>query len=270
MPTLLFRYFGSHAFESLKNGELMASRIEWLNDPLEFKYHVTGTMTDRKCLTLICRFSKKPKSYWESRPAQLEAERAKVRKHHQGFAEAAKSLKLGKDYRVICFSSSTVSKKNEILLWSHYANKHAGVRIGFTFPANLRDPFRLYKVKYRKQRVPLDATKGADGIAQIKKAFRECQYRKSTSWKYESEHRGIAHLTKVKRGVQRRVRGRLELLVKIEPTWVQRVDFGLNCPEKVKTRIVDLLKQQRYLHVSCHEAKPHESAYALMYSSVKK
>lgn len=268
MPTLLYRYFGSHAFESLRDGELMASRIKRLNDPLEFKYHVTGTMTDRKCLALICRFPKKPKSYWESRPTQLEGERAKVRKHYQGFAEAAKSenLRLEKDYRVVCFSSSTVSKRNEILLWSHYAKKHTGVRIGFTFPAKLSDPFRLYKVKYRKQRVPLDATKGADGIAHMKKVFEECQYRKSTAWRYESEYRWIAHLSAAQSPEKRRVEGR-KLFVKIEPGWVQSVDFGLNCPAKEKARIIDLLRQC-YPHVKCREAKPHKSAYALTFTSV--
>lgn len=266
MPTLLYRYFGSHAFKSLRDCELMTSRIGKLNDPLDFKYRVTGTMTDRKCLALICRFSKKPKSYWESRPSQLEVERSKVRKYHQSFAEAAKPENLERGYRVVCFSSSTVTKRNEILLWSHYANKHRGVRIGFTFPANLRDPFQLYKVKYRKQRLPLDATKGADGIAQIEKVFRECQYRKSTAWSYESEHRGIAHLSAARSPEKRRVEGR-KLFVKIEPGWVQSVDFGLNCPAKEKARIIDLLKRC-YPHVKCREAKPHKSAYALTFTPV--
>lgn len=251
----------------------MASRIVRLNDPLEFKYRVTGTMTDSRSLALIIRLSKKPKSYWESHPAQLEAERKELRRRQQSFAEAAKpeNLRIEKGYRVVCFSSSTVSKRNEILLWSHYANKHTGVRIGFTFPANLRDPFRLYKVKYRKQRVPLDATKGADGIVHMKKVFEECQYRKSSAWKYEREYRGISHLTMVKRGEQRRVRvmgrRRQELFVKIEPSWVQSVDLGLNCPAKERSRIIALLKV-RYPHVSCREAKPHKSAYELVLTSV--
>lgn len=273
MPKLLFRYFGSHAFESLRDCELMTSRIERLNDPLEFKYRVTGTMTHRRCLALICRFSKKPKSYWRNNPAQLEAEIAELRKCQRGFAEAAEpeKLKLSRDYRVVCFSSATVSKKSEILLWSHYANKHAGVRIGFTFPANLRDPFRLYKVKYRKLRVQLDATIGADGIDHMKKVFEECQYRKSSAWNYECEYRGISHLTEVKGREQRRIKvmgdRRWELFLKIDPSWVRYVDFGLNCPKKEKSRLIKLLKHD-YPHVICRQAKPHESAYALTYDPI--
>jgi hypothetical protein len=42
---LLHRYFGSHAFETLKRAELKTSRISAFNDPFEFLYVYASNMT---------------------------------------------------------------------------------------------------------------------------------------------------------------------------------------------------------------------------------
>jgi hypothetical protein len=42
---LLHRYFGSHAFETLKEAKLKTSRISGFNDPFEFLINTTGKMT---------------------------------------------------------------------------------------------------------------------------------------------------------------------------------------------------------------------------------
>ena len=43
---LLHRYFGSHAFETLKDRKLKTSRLSDFNDPFEFMFVYTSSMTD--------------------------------------------------------------------------------------------------------------------------------------------------------------------------------------------------------------------------------
>jgi hypothetical protein len=45
---LLFRYFGSHALETLQDNLLKAATISSLNDPFELLYRLAGTMTVAK------------------------------------------------------------------------------------------------------------------------------------------------------------------------------------------------------------------------------
>ena len=45
---LLFRYFGSHALETLQDCHLKAATVSSLNDPFELLYQLTGTMTMAK------------------------------------------------------------------------------------------------------------------------------------------------------------------------------------------------------------------------------
>jgi hypothetical protein len=50
---LLHRYFGLHAFETLKEARLKTSRISSFNDPFEFLYVAAGEMTAAKARKII-------------------------------------------------------------------------------------------------------------------------------------------------------------------------------------------------------------------------
>src|ERR1700733_13708516 len=45
---LLFRYFGSHALDVLRDSHLKTATVSSLNDPFELLYQLTGTMTTAK------------------------------------------------------------------------------------------------------------------------------------------------------------------------------------------------------------------------------
>ncbi|MFO8147554.1 MAG: DUF2971 domain-containing protein, partial [Gillisia sp.] len=57
-----------------------------------------------------------------------------------------------KEYKLSCFSEFN----DEILMWSHYADKHSGICIGFNFPHRYDDKFILCPVKYLRKLKELD------------------------------------------------------------------------------------------------------------------
>jgi hypothetical protein len=65
------------------------------------------------------------------------------------------------DYKLSCFSA----KKDEVLMWSHYADMHRGICIGFNFPHKYEGKFILCPVKY------IDKIVSHDGSADIIKNY---------------------------------------------------------------------------------------------------
>lgn len=90
---------------------------------------------------------------------------------------------------VCCFSE----KKNNILMWSHYANRHKGICIGFNYKKlvdmlihfNVKNNVLTYinKVIYKKYYPSLSGYKNDEMI--------DLLFIKSSNWKYEKEWRII-------------------------------------------------------------------------------
>jgi Protein of unknown function (DUF2971) len=92
---------------------------------------------------------------------------------------------LGKRFGVICFSKEW----DNPLLWSHYADKHYGICLGFETTSKLAE-----KVKYRKSKLPyelnLDHPTGGLGDEEMQ----EILITKYAGWIYEDEMRVLAKL----------------------------------------------------------------------------
>ncbi|HEY5593435.1 MAG TPA: DUF2971 domain-containing protein [Paludibacter sp.] len=86
-----------------------------------------------------------------------------------------------KRFKITCFS---LDKKNT-LMWSHYADKHKGICIGFQFPLIYEDKFILSPVSY------FDKTPLIEGLADAMKLIRYWLSMKSDCWEYEQEIRAI-------------------------------------------------------------------------------
>lgn len=81
-------------------------------------------------------------------------------------------------YGMLCFSANWRSP----LLWSHYADKHQGICLGFDVPVNL-----LRKVEYRQNRLTCSQKRLKVGVGPI-------LWTKFKQWKYEAEYRRIVRL----------------------------------------------------------------------------
>ena len=86
-----------------------------------------------------------------------------------------------KEYKLSCFSC----RYDEILMWSHYADKHSGICIGYEFPPIYKDNFILCPVKY------LDALKEIEGTVDVERVILYWLTTKSMRWEYEKEIRAI-------------------------------------------------------------------------------
>jgi hypothetical protein len=81
---------------------------------------------------------------------------------------------------VVCLSE----KPDDILMWSHYADKHMGVCLAYDFDI-LKRMFYSGKVKYKKKYPQFNAfTKG-----ELNDIWNTFVLTKSKHWKYEKEHR---------------------------------------------------------------------------------
>jgi hypothetical protein len=134
-----------HALEALRNKRIKVSIINKLNDPFEFLPRFLNS--NRETLEGLFR-------EWKDKTAKTQG--------------------------IICFSKRWINP----LLWSHYADKHNGIALGFDISENL-----LYKVKYRKERLLCRW----DGIPQDKKLgesfMKKLIKTKFSSWEYEEEFR---------------------------------------------------------------------------------
>jgi hypothetical protein len=163
--------------------------------------------------------------------------------------------------RLVCFSESKVEQLDEILIWSHYANKHSGVRIGFEFPDGIINPFKIVPVQYQRQRVSIDMTQGTE-TELVKRALSETIRVKSLAWKYEREYRMLTavHLCKNKP----LEKGGNADFISFEKDWVKHVDFGVRATPNEIQAMKEFL-QKEYPSVPLRKAVFHRSDYALEY-----
>lgn len=95
------------------------------------------------------------------------------------WAESFKTKK--SEYKVSCFSKNC----DNVLMWSHYAEKHNGICIGFDFPHKIDDKFILSNVKYLNKITPVC------GKATFEKVMLYWLTTKSSVWQYEDEVRAL-------------------------------------------------------------------------------
>lgn len=88
------------------------------------------------------------------------------------------------------------SKKDNLLMWAHYAQKFSGVVFCFTKHVFDRE-LKLHKVKYKRERVlfPYNLNIPED---QLREKNLELLSTKSIDWAYEQEWRVISELSKLK------------------------------------------------------------------------
>lgn len=122
------------------------------------------------------------------------------------------------EYKVSCFSK----KRDNVLMWSHYAEKHKGICIGFDFPHKVDEKFILSNVKYLNQITPVC------GKATFEKVMLYWLTTKSSVWQYEDEVRALLQ-----------DKGN-EKLISFDKKHIKEVIFGCNVSNQ---KIYDALKK---------------------------
>jgi hypothetical protein len=86
---------------------------------------------------------------------------------------------------LLCFSK----RWRNPLLWSHYADSHRGVALGFDVPSEL-----LTDVRYKAGMAKVNIDDKATAQAEIDSFLRELRYTKFSDWSYEDEVRQFFEL----------------------------------------------------------------------------
>jgi hypothetical protein len=277
---ILNRYFGSHATESLRDARLMVASPNTFNDPFECMYRPIGTMTIERANEDVrarvhdpnfldeVRRGKGLASILEAQAFVLDNVPLLATALFAGFdriveATTAQREQIIEDtMRVVCFSASTSSALNEILMWAHYADKHRGVRIGFDLPERA-ERFTVQRVDYSDSRVAVDMgdfewSEGVQGA--VKRSLRT----KSSAWAYENEYRLMTTPTLCEPGTEEDAG---KLFIPIRREWVRRLDFGSRFIAERRQSIVNLIKRE-YPGVEMYQARYHKSDYCLEFEPV--
>ncbi len=147
IPSKLYKYVSDDSFQkhlaSFLNAEVLLSRWQDMNDPMEGFFMWDISKDPSKATNVIVTIEKKS------------------------------------EYLVSCFSRNPTN----VLLWSHYANKHKGVCIEYAVPDKF-DGYMLEEVKYCSSLPNLDTSALPNN-----ESVRGFLLRKSRSWQYEKEFR---------------------------------------------------------------------------------
>ena len=166
--------------------------------------------------------------------------------------------------RIVCFSNSTINPQDEILLWSHYANMHRGVRVGFEFPTDIKFPFKIIKVDYREKRMVIDVSRGL-AEQTLGDAIVESAQIKSIAWKYEDEYRLMTHPDFCEHRTM--PDSKQECFLDFKREWVKSIDFGVRCQQPEIELMLKLLNND-YPKVDKRRAFFHKTEYALAYEVI--
>ncbi len=183
---------------------------------------------------------------------------------HLPIPDASDCHQFADDYlRICCFTNpEEVRPADEILLWSHYAAKHAGVRIEFDFDPEITAwKSSLGGVIYATHRVPINYYAALFGGAMN---LSETIFTKCEAWRYEAEVRLVASAVNIESQDGRPGVG----YVQFEPSWVSAVDFGINCPEDDIARICGILSEKYPKNVVRRRAVRHASEFLIEYKPI--
>lgn len=130
-------------------------------------------------------------------------------------------------FGIVCYSELN----NNILMWSHYADNHKGICLGFEF--NDTNSSGVYPVKYSDDYPNLEFTPekiwSLDGMSKI-------MFQKSDCWAYEKEWRTIV----VEGNVLHEYKGTLKEVI-----------FGCRTNKEDRNLIMEILKENK---IEFHEA----------------
>ena len=278
---ILHRYFDKYGMNSIRHLEFKVSIPSEFNDPFELLPVDTNKLTPHKIKTFL-----KDKKFQDNvyRIAKTEGKVKNKKEFKAKFSnknlivnhflsdsykdetwELFKSFKGASDEisHFMCFSSEEANDYDQILMWSHYGDKHKGIRIHFD-PTKLRySYFALEKISYSETRPELDTSlnlKGEQFLSQVKNVLST----KSIAWQYEKEYR--LFITP-KYCHPKIINGQELRFVKIPIESIIRIDLGLYFPNDIKSEMIQIVNNNLN-HTEIFQADFHKEQYKLVYKKI--
>ncbi|MGJ8684531.1 MAG: DUF2971 domain-containing protein [Nonlabens sp.] len=192
-PQTIFKYYSNDEkglnLDALKNKYLYYSSFKSFNDPFDCNINLVSFKKNGK----FKKTNKKKKELFKNRLDNIG---------------------------ICCFTT----KKDSILMWSHYSNSHKGYCLEF-----IKKEEELYPVNYIKD---FNKTNYYDNV---KDSEFHLTYSKSEEWSYENEYRSIVdNIDPTNPSSRKR---------KYSPNRLKSVYFGVNTSDKLKIKIIEILRE---------------------------
>jgi hypothetical protein len=250
----VYKYVTPERVDVLRNGRVRFTQAAALNDPFEA----------HPCFTEL-------RKWFEDRSRRLvKSVESRFNAHsivtgsimipktvRDGVAKFQRDL--AEEYPML----SLTRKRNNLLMWSHYADSHRGFVIGF----NSDNPFfhrekprtmtPLDEVRYSNKRPVMPPFEGSNPENVHEIVF----LTKSEDWTYEEELRMFAK-PEAANTVERDNRGFNVYLFDLPQEILVQVIFGFLMPPNVKDEIAAIVKD-RYPHIELYETKLNETDFDL-------
>ena len=165
---------------------------------------------------------------------------------------------------LICFSSA----RNKLLMWSHYADRHKGLVIGFDtkcLAEKWKNKDDFMKVEYKQKRMhilfsDIHSNEEAKAKELIKNKFK--------GWKYESEFRVIINLSEC---LPKKYVPRLKediYLIPFDKFAIKKVIFGCNMPLKHRDILRGIITKKYRYPIDIKYADTHGVNYQLLFTNL--
>lgn len=311
-PKAIFKYFSEERMDVLKNGLIRFTQPNEFNDPFEaypyFKSMGPHDSIDKKVETFdsapdyyedILKETLEKDNRFQSMPPHLqiimkalaekklkELKPQMTSKIKNIFLSAMKLEGVAKPFmiKIILYSiSQTIGilcfteKKDNLLMWSHYANSHKGFVLEF-FPDHLffdkrKHDFQLAehlkKVRYTIKRP--EFTFFDDSFSKNEMSdnwIKNFIWVKSQHWEYEQEWRMISTFRESDKSIKNG--DNTIYLFSLPPKAIKSIYLGCKMPDKIKAEFIKLIQgEENFKHIEVWEALPDEKEYKLGFKKLK-
>ncbi len=267
---ILCKYLGiDGCLDILNNQRLRATDPTIFNDPFEMYPGIIGEPDKDKTLQyinydLLKRLTSAAKTaiptfngkyvlnndFWEK--IQRNFKPGLKEEIDKGLERASQTL------RIISFCDpNKIKEGDDILLWSHYGDKHKGVRMFLETDDIKIQSTNLFRVDYSLERACVNITDPSANVfnKNVEDAYRTTFKTKNESWRYEQEVRWLINIGECSqdKGFS---------YIPLPHRAIRRVDFGCkfdNCRE------ISILKHPAFKHVVLYKTSVHEHRFSLNY-----
>lgn len=216
---IVYKYesFDTALEKIILDNTLMFSKPSTFNDPFDCNEYLLKPQLTEKMLD----------DALDSLGENLSEEYRKRLKNNLADPERVASiLKDEKEqFKMTCFSRIS----DETLMWSHYADKHSGICVGFKFPVENQEKFILCGVRYENEIKPID------GATDFLRTSLYWLTTKSERWEYEKEVRTIT------KTIPKNDRQTIEF----DSSHIKEIIFGCNVKESKITESIARINQSK-------------------------
>jgi hypothetical protein len=237
-PKLIYKYYriNENLFDVLISNQIYFSSIAQFNDPYDCHFTIKDSPTGEDFEKFWTQFGNDKETYQKF----LELFEKNPKKCLEPILKALKGAL--NYYGICCFA---VSKEN-FLMWSHYADSHKGVCLGFDYEMLTKQFTQFDKVEYRKEPFVYD-------LSDVSGSTAKAILTKSTHWEYEEEVRFLMERSKS---------------CDFNIAALREVNFGAKTHPRHMLNVLYLVQKMGYANCSFHKARIIESNYSLDFEEV--